>query len=184
MNFNNLFKLSFMAATLGLASCGNTNTQNATTDTLQHVHDSANHEQEAENNISFANENIGKVYNSYISLTSALVASDNDMAKKAATDLGLALNQVNENEIGAQVKLIEHAGDLETKRNLLDKLSHLLVNYFTANKPETGVIYEQNCPMANNNAGGSWLSSSKKVQNPYYGDSMLTCGSNVAEIKL
>ena len=33
------------------------------------------------------------------------------------------------------------------------------------------------CPMANNGKGAYWLSQENKVKNPYYGKSMLTCGS-------
>jgi Cu(I)/Ag(I) efflux system membrane fusion protein len=37
--------------------------------------------------------------------------------------------------------------------------------------------------MANKGDGGDWLSSVKKIQNPYYGDEMMECGSVVEEIK-
>jgi hypothetical protein len=30
--------------------------------------------------------------------------------------------------------------------------------------------------MAFNNTGGFWLSDSKTIRNPYFGDKMLTCG--------
>lgn len=38
-------------------------------------------------------------------------------------------------------------------------------------------IYEQFCPMANENGGAYWLSMSKEILNPYFGEAMLTCGS-------
>jgi len=31
--------------------------------------------------------------------------------------------------------------------------------------------------MANNGNGGDWLSSEKKIQNPYYGSDMMECGA-------
>jgi hypothetical protein len=37
--------------------------------------------------------------------------------------------------------------------------------------------YLQFCPMANDGKGAYWLSKENKVKNPYYGKSMLTCGS-------
>ena len=46
-----------------------------------------------------------------------------------------------------------------------------------------GTIFVQHCPMANKGDGGDWLSSVKKIQNPYYGDEMMECGSVVEEIK-
>lgn len=38
-------------------------------------------------------------------------------------------------------------------------------------------LYEQYCPMYNDNKGGVWLSSTEKIQNPYFGSSMLRCGT-------
>jgi Cu(I)/Ag(I) efflux system membrane fusion protein len=37
--------------------------------------------------------------------------------------------------------------------------------------------------MANNNKGADWVSTSKEVKNPYYGQSMPTCGEVTKEIK-
>jgi Cu(I)/Ag(I) efflux system membrane fusion protein len=41
-------------------------------------------------------------------------------------------------------------------------------------------IYNQFCPMANNDKGANWLSFQENIKNPYFGDAMLTCG-NVEE---
>lgn len=38
-------------------------------------------------------------------------------------------------------------------------------------------LYQQYCPMYNNNEGGMWLSASEEVLNPLYGSTMLKCGS-------
>lgn len=38
-------------------------------------------------------------------------------------------------------------------------------------------LYLGQCPMAFNYEGGSWVQSSEQVSNPYFGASMLTCGS-------
>jgi hypothetical protein len=37
-------------------------------------------------------------------------------------------------------------------------------------------LYEQYCPMYNQNEGGAWLSASKEVKNPLFGSQMLNCG--------
>lgn len=37
--------------------------------------------------------------------------------------------------------------------------------------------YYDYCPMADNNKGAYWLSNEKEIKNPYFGESMLTCGS-------
>lgn len=38
-------------------------------------------------------------------------------------------------------------------------------------------LYQQYCPMYNNNTGGMWLSASDEVLNPLFGSKMLNCGS-------
>ena len=42
--------------------------------------------------------------------------------------------------------------------------------------PLSTTIYVQHCPMADSNKGADWLSKEKKILNPYFGESMLTCG--------
>ena len=37
-------------------------------------------------------------------------------------------------------------------------------------------VYNQFCPMANNNKGGFWLSKEEQILNPYFGEAMLKCG--------
>ncbi|WP_445713327.1 DUF3347 domain-containing protein [Flavobacterium sp.] len=39
------------------------------------------------------------------------------------------------------------------------------------------VVYQDFCPMANNNKGANWLSEVKEIKNPYFGSKMLKCGS-------
>jgi len=40
-------------------------------------------------------------------------------------------------------------------------------------------IFVQYCPMAD----GNWMSDERKIVNPYYGSSMLSCGTVKSEIK-
>jgi len=37
-------------------------------------------------------------------------------------------------------------------------------------------VYLEYCPMADDNNGGFWLSYDKKINNPYFGKAMSTCG--------
>ena len=39
------------------------------------------------------------------------------------------------------------------------------------------VLYEQYCPMYNDNSGGAWLSASEDIKNPLFGSQMLNCGT-------
>lgn len=37
-------------------------------------------------------------------------------------------------------------------------------------------LYVEYCPMAFDNKGAVWVSSTKEVRNPYFGEKMLNCG--------
>lgn len=43
-------------------------------------------------------------------------------------------------------------------------------------------LYQIFCPMYNNNEGGSWLSASTEIKNPFFGSKMMKCGSVKQEI--
>ena len=45
-------------------------------------------------------------------------------------------------------------------------------------------LYQTFCPMYNNNKGGAWLSTSKEIRNPYFGNRMLKCGTVQQEISV
>ena len=49
--------------------------------------------------------------------------------------------------------------------------------------PLSTTIYVQHCPMADSNNGADWLSQDKEIRNPYFGESMLSCGENTKTIK-
>lgn len=43
-------------------------------------------------------------------------------------------------------------------------------------------LYQNFCPMYNNNKGAQWLSSAKEIKNPYFGSKMMDCGEIQKEI--
>jgi hypothetical protein len=56
---------------------------------------------------------------------------------------------------------------------------YFLVKSFGAGK----AVYHDFCPMANDDKGALWVSEVADIKNPYFGASMLTCGSVEEEIK-
>jgi Cu(I)/Ag(I) efflux system membrane fusion protein len=62
-------------------------------------------------------------------------------------------------------------------------LSEDIIAIAKSSNPTDQLLYVQRCPMANNSEGASWLSFTKKIENPYYGASMLTCGSTIDSIQ-
>lgn len=62
-------------------------------------------------------------------------------------------------------------------------LSEDIIAIAKSSNPTDQLLYVQRCPMANNSEGASWLSFTKEIKNPYYGASMLTCGSTIDSIQ-
>jgi Cu(I)/Ag(I) efflux system membrane fusion protein len=134
---------------------------------------------------------LNTVFDQYIVLKDAFVESDIKMAKQAAEKVQQALAKVD-------MKLL--TGDALTQwMNISGSLKHQINSVATSGKIEEQRIafsgfsdqfykaiktfglmgktaYYQFCPMAKNGDGAYWLSETKEIRNPYYGESMLTCG--------
>ena len=133
------------------------------------------------------------VLNSYLQLKDAFVQSDMEKVKNASNILlkdlekikTSSLTETQKEHIGSideVLNTIFNAADLENQRTnfvvLNEGIIQFAMNMGTLNPP----FYVQKCPMANQNKGALWLSKSKEIQNPYYGDAMLTCGSVIGTI--
>ena len=133
------------------------------------------------------------VLNSYLQLKDAFVQSDMEKVKNASNILlkdlekikTSSLTETQKEHIGSideVLNTIFNAADLENQRTnfvvLNESIIQFAMNMGTLNPP----FYVQKCPMANQNKGALWLSKSKEIQNPYYGDAMLTCGSVIGTI--
>lgn len=132
-------------------------------------------------NPKFADEKINAVYLHYIHLKTALI---NDDAKEA--DLGVQRLEKALKDVGINLKNITpmiNAADVKAKRAQLSFISVELASIFKKSKMESGVVYKQYCPMANSGKGGYWLASESQIKNPYYGKSMMGCGTIEEKIK-
>ena len=134
-----------------------------------------------------------QVFNAYIKLKDAFVGDDSSTASTSAKTLLNAMKKVDmkqltdheahnhwmtiSKEITESATSISKISDIEKQRGHFKHLSaHLSksVKLFGVNQR----VYEQFCPMADNNKGAYWLSLKEKIQNPYYGSKMLGCGDN------
>ncbi len=136
---------------------------------------------------------LSDVLTNYLNLKDALVKSDEDKAGEAAESALKSLKKVDmmllkgdahntwmkqQAIIKSNLSGIVSMDGIEMKRTHFRLLSDALtdaVKTFEVNF-ETPV-YVEFCPMANNNKGAYWLSESKDIKNPYFGDKMLKCGS-------
>lgn len=132
-------------------------------------------------NPKFANEQMNEVYAYYIDLKTALVKADNKEAAAGAKALQAALESANIKS--KYINDVVSAKDLAGKRAKFSELSNEVADVLRKSKLANGVVYKQYCPMANDNKGGYWLASEKKIQNPFYGSQMMSCGTVEEEIK-
>lgn len=134
---------------------------------------------------------IRDIFDHYIHVKTALVNSNSAEAKngaeallKVVNDFDNSLLPVNQKEaydknisgIKSSANKIASEPDLEKQRGHFASLSNEaygLARSFGAGKP----IYHDHCPMAFDNKGAMWLSESKAIKNPYYGEKMMECGS-------
>ena len=131
----------------------------------------------------------------YFNLKDALVNDDNSKAKELGNTLAQSLksfdassysdSQQNELKdiIEDATEHAEHIGesDIKHQREHFKTLSKDMTD-MVAITGTSMTIYEQYCPMYDNNKGGAWLSMNDEIRNPYFGDKMLTCGKVQREI--
>ena len=122
-------------------------------------------------------EKMNAVYQHYVHLTTALTNSDMAEAKIAANAIEAGANEVSGAEvIAASASKITAANDLEVQRKHYEDMSNAMITLLKNDGLSNGEVYVQYCPMAFDDKGASWISSSKDIRNPYFGDKMLNCG--------
>ncbi len=137
-------------------------------------------------------QQLGQVFDSYIDIKEALVADD---ASTVVMNSNVLMNRLSEldqkllpgkpdiehmNQVKKGMQLSADAmvrtTNIEEQRKYFKVLSTHLTNavqmYGVGQK-----IYNQYCPMADDDMGAYWLSDNKNVLNPYFGSAMLSCGS-------
>ena len=135
--------------------------------------------------ITFADENITEIILAYLDLKDALVATNGEKASLEAKNL-LSILENSEvkikNSLKSEVEKITNTVDTDAQRLAFDLVSQQILLISKSVILTEGKLYKQYCPMAKNNEGAFWLSTSSEIRNPYFGDKMLTCGSVEEEI--
>lgn len=109
----------------------------------------------------------------YLAVKDALVSTDAAKAQKAAK----AFLEVNTNEtLTPALEAMVSTSDVAVQRAAFETLSMNMYSMVKADGTATP-LYKQYCPMAFNNKGAYWLAAEQEVNNPYFGDRMLHCGS-------
>jgi len=132
------------------------------------------HPSDPDDEMSMTGEN--DLITSYLKLKNALVKSDPILAQLAANELEVAFEDARLYSEAELAERIERDDDIEEQRKVFKVLSEQMYKLATNNKFEFSTLYKQYCPMAFDNAGAYWLSETKEIFNPYFGDEMLRCG--------
>jgi Cu(I)/Ag(I) efflux system membrane fusion protein len=143
-------------------------------------------------------ENLKPIFESYLEMKDALTNDNLEAAKKSGNNLLKSVENVNmalftgeshniwmgfSTELKTSLEHLGHFKTLEELRKAFLQVSNSIIKLETTFNPNDRPLYVLHCPMANNNKGADWLSTSKEVRNPYYGKSMLTCGEVSKELK-
>ncbi len=131
------------------------------------------------------------VYDSYIFMNEAFVASDPKEVRKTAAKVKSSLQDVDMALLDGEAHMVwmKHLKSMETEIRAISsepdisaqRIAFAAFNdaFYAALKAfglQHGTVYYQYCPMANGDKGAYWLSDIEDIENPYFGDQMLKCG--------
>lgn len=125
--------------------------------------------------VTFAQDKTGELLTLYYNLEDALVAGNTTQAAQQATALAAAAGPLKEDGAGIarDAQQIAAAKNIEKQRGYFASLSTGMIHLLKAGNTGGAKAYELYCPMKK----ASWISKDRTVRNPYFGNSMLNCGS-------
>jgi hypothetical protein len=116
------------------------------------------------------------IFKEYIAIKTALINTDAVTASTKAADLLKALgDETTDSAMVTASKKIATTDNIELQRAAFVGVTAAM-EAMLKDQLENGAIYKQFCPMAFNNKGAYWLSESKEIANPFFGDKMYRCG--------
>jgi hypothetical protein len=177
-----IFFLTLFAVTF--SSCKN-NTKSAEPEvvTVDNSTSEAKTYEIAKTDAEFNDPNVEAVYEQYIQLENGLVNTDAVKTAAAASKLKKIIVAVDDDPSTIKaLEIMEDTDDIEVQRHQFVALNTAMEDILD-DALKSGTIYKQYCPMAFDNTGAYWFSSSKDILNPYFGDKMLKCGRVDAEVK-
>lgn len=137
----------------------------------------------AETEAKFKDPNVEAIFNQYLVVEAALVNTNPDIAKAESSKMQTMISDFGGHEkIRIALEEMANSSDIQTQRQSFENVSGGM-EVLLEGALESGTLYKQYCPMAFNNRGASWISSSKDILNPYFGDKMLKCGRVDSEIQ-
>ncbi|MCF6171335.1 MAG: efflux RND transporter periplasmic adaptor subunit [Bacteroidales bacterium] len=137
---------------------------------------------------------LGNLILQYLAMKDAFVDSDEQATEAAAqkaldalakVDMGLLKGDAHNHWMKLQKPIKNNLSGIIQMKGIEMKRSHFSIvsdNLSEAIKAfgykSDGItdLYLEFCPMALGNKGAYWISETKKIRNPYFGEAMMTCG--------
>ena len=136
-------------------------------------------------------EQLQQVYDAYIRMTDAFVATDARQVGIEAREVKSGLQQVDMEllqgdahtewmaelgELNKSIDRIANSTEISDQRLAFAEFNNTFYKILKTFGLQQGTTYYQYCPMANGDVGAYWFSNKKEIENPYFGDEMLRCG--------
>lgn len=161
-------------ALVALAACGGNASQKAE----EKQPEAAAEQTAAPASVALKNDALNAVFEHYEKLTEALVKGDASAAKISAAAIETGAPAADPSgKLTEAAKSISTAADIKAQRDAFSVLNDTFIGLVKASGLSSGQLHVEFCPMALNDKGAHWLSRSKEIRNPYFGDEMLTCGT-------
>lgn len=139
-----------------------------------------------------AGSSVKDIVEHYLHIKNALAKDDGKEAANGGKALADVFARFDQSSLTAEQKKTfsdiesdakEHAEHISTNA---EKIAHQREHFATLSKDVYDLVktlgsgqtlYNDYCPMYNNNKGATWLSETKDIKNPYLGKAMPTCGT-------
>jgi hypothetical protein len=181
---------------LFLSACKNDKKQTESNDVHMeeadgHQHNEMNNAtmQDTNSSTSQKNENLSEIIDAYLLLKNALTEDSKDKAAEAGNNVLTAfsnfdMSKLSSEQHGTYMEIMENSKEhaehiikspIDHQREHFEELSkdvNDLIELIGTDK----TLYQDFCPMYNNNKGAMWLSETETIKNPYLGTKMPTCG--------
>ena len=134
-------------------------------------------------------ESLKHLITAYLPLAKALADDTPEKAQSAATELAEHSGMLSLTEdaeyLQKNARDLASNSDIDKQREIFKNISNKLISLVRSHGlDQVGSTYVVHCPMAAKGEGADWISNVPEVLNPYFGDSMLNCGSVTATLSL
>lgn len=130
-----------------------------------------------------------KILENYFKVSRSLSADDLKAGQHHRAALQRAAHSLPQTDAAREyqnaIETLVSANDIAELRSAFEPVSTQLTELVRQHGEDSvGSVYVLHCPMAFENKGANWLSHKSKIENPYFGSDMFSCGSVKATLSI